>query len=221
MMTYRELEQYLFSLGDPKFAAFSKSLSNSFYLSIGVKNPVLRKIIKEHVNDNELKIDDFILGKYLEVDFIYFGLALSRLKTIDEQLDFLFNHVRSAQSWAITDVLPSYLRKCSFEKYWSLFLKLYLSSYSYDRRFAYVLGLKFYQDERVLDVLNYLRPREEYIIMMAEAWLLATIAIIYPHQIYDFLKKSDDLSLKRKTISKICDSFRVDKQTKEKFKRLR
>lgn len=90
-MTYQELLTHLFSISDKKFASFSKSISNSSYEVIGVKNPALRAIIKEHKDDDELLTDDFVLGKYLEVDFIYFGLSLSREKTINSQLKFLYD----------------------------------------------------------------------------------------------------------------------------------
>ena len=220
-MTYLELEQLLKGSADKKFADFSKSLSNSDYLSIGVKNPVLRQIIKEHVNDNELKLDDFKLGKYLEVDFIYFGLALSRLKSIDEQLDFLKNNIKKAKSWAITDTLSTYLKKCSFDKYWNLFMSLFNTKYTYERRLAFVLGLKYYKDKEILKILPYIRTNEEYMVMMAEAWLLATLAITYQDEIFYFLKECDDLTLKRKTISKICDSYRFTDDDKNRFKALR
>ncbi len=75
-MNYLELEKHLFKISDKKFADFSKSLSNSEYISIGVKNPVLREIVKSHISDSELKLEDFKLGKYLEVDFIYFSLGI-------------------------------------------------------------------------------------------------------------------------------------------------
>ena len=220
-MVYAELEQYLFTIADKKFADFSKSLSNSEYISIGVKNPVLRNIIKEHVNDNELSLDDFKLGKYLEVDFIYFGLAVSRLKGIDAQLDFLKENIYKAKSWAITDTVSTYLKKLAFEKYWPFFKSCYNSKYTYTRRMAFVLGLKLNKDKRILDVLPYIRKNDEYMVMMAEAWLLATIAITFPEEIYNFLSTLDDLTLKRKTISKISDSFRFDQNTKNKFKELR
>jgi 3-methyladenine DNA glycosylase AlkD len=58
-------------------------------------------------------------------------------------------------------------------------------------------------------------------IMMAEAWLLATIAISYQDEIYDYLSKCQDQTLKRKTISKICDSFRFNEYAKNRFKSLR
>ena len=126
-MNYQELEKHLFEISDHKFADFSKSLSNSEYISIGVKNPVLRSIVKERVKDEELKLSDFKLGKYLEVDFIYFGLGLVRCKNVDEQLDFLDKNIYKAKSWAITDTVSTYLKKLTFEKYWSFFLDCYNS----------------------------------------------------------------------------------------------
>ena len=220
-MTYKQLEQYLLSISDKKFADFSKSLSNSEYISIGVKNPVLREIVKTHINDEELKLKDFKLGKYLEVDFIYFSLGLSRLKDIDSQLNFLKDKIHLAKSWAITDSVSTYIKKLTFEKYWEFYLTMYKSKYTYDRRMSYILGLKLYKDKRILNILNYLTYNEEYMVMMAEAWLLATIAINCPNDIYSFLKDCKDITLKRKTIGKISDSYRFDEVTKNKFKNIR
>ena len=220
-MTYKKLKEYLFSISDTKFADFSKSLSNSDYQVIGVKNPILREIIKSHKDDRELITSDFELGTYLEVDFIYFGLSLLRLSNIDDQLDFIKNNIHLAKSWAITDTVSTYIKKCPFEKYWDSFLYLYKSKYTYDRRMGYVLGLKFYKNKEILNILHYLLLDDEYMVMMSEAWLLATIAIIYPESVYNYLKSCPDIKLKRKTISKISDSYRFNLETKEKFKSLR
>lgn len=220
-MNYKELKDYLLSSGDEKFSKFSKTLSNSDYLVIGVKNPILRQIIKEHVKDEELKTKDFVLGEYLEIDFIYFGLSLSRLKNIDDQLEFLRKNIRYAKSWAITDTVSTYIKKHDFAKYFEFFKAMYNTKHTYERRMAYILGLKHYKDKQVLKVLNNINENEEYMIMMAEAWLLATIAIQYPNEIFEFLKRSDDMTLKRKTISKINESFRISDDLKERFKTLR
>ena len=220
-MTYLELEKHLFSISDKKFADFSKSLSNSDYISIGVKNPVLRQIIKDHVKDDELKLDEFNLGTYLEVDFIYFGLALARLKTINDQLDFLKENIYKAKSWAITDTAQTYLKKSDFDTFLNFFKSLYKSKYTFDRRFGYIFALKHWKNPRILDILPLLTLNEEYIVMMAEAWLLATVAIEYPDEIYEYLKNIKDEKLKRKTISKMCDSYRITQEEKNKFKALR
>ena len=58
-MRYIELANYLFSIKDQKHAEFSGNLSNSSYITIGVKNPILRSIIKEHYKDTELCLEDF------------------------------------------------------------------------------------------------------------------------------------------------------------------
>ena len=220
-MTYKELEKYLENNANKKFADFAKTVSNSEYLVFGVKNPVLRQIVKEHVKDEEMRLEDFKTGKYLEIDFIYFGIALSRCKNIDEQLDFLKQNIKKAKSWAITDTAATYLKKLTFDKYWSFFLKLVKSPYTFDRRMAFVVGLKLAKDKNILKVTEYIQKDEEYMVMMAEAWLLATVAIYYPNEVYEYLLKCDDLTLKRKVISKMVDSFRIDATTKERFKGLR
>ncbi len=220
-MTYKELLDYLYSIRDNKHAEFAGHLSNSGYITIGVKNPILRSIIKEHVLDNELKLDEFVLSKHLEIDFIYFGIGLKRCKTIEEQLVFLDKNIKYAESWAITDTINNSLKKCSFDLYWKFFLSHYNNKHLYTRRFSYIFGLKFYNDPKILNVFNFLRKNDEYMVMMSEAWLLQSIAIKYPDEVFNLLTTLDDKKLKLKTISKISDSFRFTIEAKEKFKYLR
>ena len=220
-MTYQELLTHLFSISDKKFASFSKSISNSSYEVIGVKNPALRAIIKEHKNDVELLTDDFVLGKYLEVDFIYFGLSLSREKNINSQLKFLKEKIHLAKSWIITDCSSSFLKKTSFDAFYDFFIDMYQRKNIYERRMAYVLALKQYKDERIKEILPLIKTKEEYMVYMAEAWLLSVIALTYEDDVFDYLARTDDLVLMRKTISKICDSYRFDEKSKNRFKELR
>lgn len=220
-MNYKDLEKHLFDIADRKFAEFSKSLSNSDYISIGVKNPLLRQLIKEEKEDQELKLSDFNLGRYLEIDFIYFGLALVRAKTLSDQLDFLEENIKYAKSWAITDSIQTYLKKSDFDSFLAFFKKLYKSKFTFDRRFCYIFALKHWKNPRILEIFPLISTNEEYMVMMAEAWLLATVAIDFPDEVFDFLKRVDDITLKRKTISKMNDSFRISEDRKERFKSLR
>ena len=220
-MKYSELEKYLFSIKDTKFANFSKRLSNSEYVSIGVRNPTLRKLIKEHKNDDELKLEDFYTGKYLEIDFIYFGLALFRANSIEKQLKFLMNNMKNGRSWVLTDCSQTYMKKCDFNTFIIFFKKMINSKYVYDRRFAYVFAIKFVKSPEISGVFRLIRQNEDYMVMMAEAWFLATAAIYFPDEVYAYLKDLDDNVLKRKTISKICESFRIREEDKERAKQLR
>ena len=86
---------------------------------------------------------------------------------------------------------------------------------------AYVVGLKHYKNVRILELLPYISNNDEYMVMMAEAWLLATVAIQFPNEIYVYLKDTKDMTLKRKTISKINESFRISDEQKSRFIELR
>ena len=86
---------------------------------------------------------------------------------------------------------------------------------------SYIVGLKFSKDKRILDITKYMTLNDEYMVLMGEAWLLATIAITYPNEIYEYIKDCRDLTLKRKTISKINESYRIESEVKTKFKSLR
>ena len=117
--------------------------------------------------------------------------------------------------------MACFLKKFDFDTYISFFKKCYDSPEVYKRRLAYVLGLKHYKNKDILEILKYIRKDEDYMVMMASAWLLATIAINYPTDVFLYLENLDDIRLKRKTISKICDSRRITSDWKEKFKKLR
>lgn len=220
-MKYSELTEYFFARRDVKYAEFTQPLSNSTYEYIGIRLPDLQKFTKEHKCDTELNPDDFILGKYFEIDYIYFCLSIARLQTVDEQFDFLREKSKYALSWCITDSFSTFMKPSPYEKYMKYFLDTCNSEYTYTRRSAYVLGLKHYRDKEILDTLKFINKDEEYMVMMSQAWLMATVAICFPDEIFDYLSKTDDVVLKRKTISKICDSRRIDPVKKEKFKTLR
>ena len=81
--------------------------------------------------------------------------------------------------------------------------------------------LRHYESPEIERIVPYIRYNEEYMIMMAEAWLLATIAIKHSDFVYGLLKDMDDEVLKKKTISKMVESYRISKEDKERFKALR
>ena len=93
----------------------------------------------------------------------------------------------------------------------------------FSTRMGLVLLLDYYVDaeylevvfERILGVKN----REEYYVKMAVAWLLQKCFVYFPDLTFSFMKneKLPEWTL-RKTISKIQDSYRIEKVWKEKAK---
>lgn len=220
-MTYEQLLDLLLETKDEKYAAFQKPLSNSDYEIIGIKIPILKKLAKEHYQDADLDLAKFEHHHYLEVEMLYFIFGMLRNKSIEARLDFIYRNVKYADSWMITDTPNAYLARLDYESYIDFFKKTYLDKHVYTRRIAYVIGLKVFRDNRILEILPLLRNDEEYMVTMGQAWLLASMAICYPEEIYNYLANSKNDMLRKKTISKIVDSFRIGDDYKAKFKKLR
>ena len=63
---------------------------------------------------------------------------------------------------------------------------------------------------------------DSYYVKMAMAWLLSITYINYKKETIEFLNTGLlDKFTHNKTISKICDSYRVSKKDKEEIKKLR
>ena len=217
-MTYKQLLELLLSKKDEKYAAFQKPLCNSDYEIIGIKIPVLKKIAKEHYKDDDLNMEEFEHHHYLEVEMIYFIIGmLKNNKNLDAKLDFILKNVKYADSWMITDTPNAYLADLDFDRYIKFYKETYTNKHTYTRRIAYILGLKVYRDRRILEILELLKDDNEYMVTMGQAWLLACMAICYPEEIFNYLSQSNNLMLRRKTISKIVDSFRINEEYKIKF----
>lgn len=57
---------------------------------------------------------------------------------------------------------------------------------------------------------------------MAEAWLIAELAVFAPQKVYEWFPECMlQYEIVGKAIQKICDSYRISDDSKEKFKGLR
>ena len=75
------------------------------------------------------------------------------------------------------------------------------------------------QTKRILDLYH---NDDEYYVQMAEAWLLADLAIFNPEEVLKFIaKKPLNYNIIGKGIQKMSDSFRISDEVKQKAKELR
>ena len=220
-MDYSSLKKLLFESADNKNMEFAKKVFNTSYKIIGLMTPTLKRIIQEHYKDDDLKLCDFELREYQEIDITYLAIALKRTKSYKDQMEFLKKNLYFVKGWAVTDVLNQYLKKATFAEYFPYFEHFAKCKNTYEVRFAYIGMLKHYDSQDIEKIVPFLRYNEEYMVMMAEAWLLATIAIKNSDFVYNLLKNMDDVVLKKKTVSKMNDSFRISKEDKARFKTLR
>lgn len=190
---------------------------------IGVRIPVLRKIARK-ITDNSFDWEYF---EECMLHGLYIGY--SRL-SYDEKLNFLDEFVPKIDNWAVCDSVCSTLKfidknKASFLEY----LKKYMfSENEYEKRFAIVVLMDYYITDEYADfVTDYLKniKSDFYYVNMAAAWALSFVFIKYPNKVMPLLEKSvlsDEIN--NMTVSKIRDSLRVDRETKEyikQFKRVR
>ena len=220
-MNYQSFIDYLYSFQDLKYREGALIISHSPYDMIGVRTPVLRKAIDEHYLDEDLKLEDFDIDTYQEVAISFFTIGLKRCPDFLSQLKFLDKYVQYATGWAVADALNKSLKKSTFEAFFPYFKRFSKSKHTFKKRMGYVLGLKFARDKRIVQSFDYFTFNDDYMVMMGEAWLLCEIAIYHPDEVYDFLSQIDDKVLVRKSISKICDSYRFVKKVKDRFKSIR
>lgn len=222
---YKDFFKRLYTYQDKTYQKFhQKLLKNDEINVIGIRMPILRNLAKEiakndyldyikycnHQTYEETIIHGLILG-YIKID------TETLLKLIDEFL--LYN-----DNWATNDTTASNLK--TFKKIPIDIIYKYLNSKNpWNIRFGLTLLLNHYiSDENIdeiLDICNNIKS-EEYYVKMANAWLLSFCYIKQKDKTLKFLKNNNlDKFTKDKTISKICDSYRVSKEDKEYLKTLK
>ena len=187
---------------------------------IGVRLPELRKLGKS------LKNNDFPWDYYEEIMLHGFYIGYAKL-TFEERLALLDEFVPMIDNWAVCDCVSSTLKfinksKAEFLEY----LKKYMNSdKEYEIRFAAVILMDYYIDDEYVDfTVDYLKnvKSDYYYVNMAVAWALSVAFVKYRDKVMPLLESGClTKEIHNMTISKIRDSFRVDKETKVYLKGLR
>lgn len=221
MLSIETLRNDLYGEGYSLDDFYVSKMVGSSLKTKGTKIGHIKEVIKKYKNVS-IDLEAIPLNESVELTMIYFALFLLKIDEAKEQFIFLDKKVEYANSWMITDFLGQYIHKISFKEYLPFFKKFIASKKEYKMRFAYVYMLKFYKEVKLDSFSMYLKDDERYYVYMSLAWLLATFAINDEEGIYSYLKENNlSLKTKRKTISKIVDSFRISASSKERFKNLR
>ena len=217
------IEQRLFALQDLKYRDFHKGLVPGMpddYI-IGVRMPELRKLAKE-VDVATLFAE--LPHRYYEENQLH-AIVLSAMKDYDACMAEVKRFLQYINNWATCDGLrPRCFAKHGMEVLDNV--RRWISAeHEYTVRFGIGVLEAFYLDDK-FDVEQLLWvaaiEREEYYIRMAIAWLVAECFIKYPEATLVCMKASKLPKWTfNKTISKICDSRRVDEETKKMLTKLR
>ena len=180
------------------------------------------RLIRQYVKQ---KADVSVLRPHIltEQQFhrIYYYVNLNQIKNVDDRMIFIHENLLFSDWWH-TDQVISYVADINFRT-----ALRYAKSYIEDedlfiRRWGYVLFVSRLCKGRAAQLLPLTHDDEHYTVQMAEAWLIAELTVFEPEYVYAWLKTCGlKYNITGKAIQKICDSFRIPDEWKERFKELR
>lgn len=181
-----------------------------------------RDLIKRGVNVSFLR--DIVLEKQ-EYHRTYFQVSMGQIKGIEGKLEFIEDNFDKLNDWWHVDQLSQFVDKeLTFDMAYEKAKEYVNSDMPFARRWGYVIFMPtLVKDEASAeDIIKLFKDDDEYYVQMAEAWLISYLGIYAPEKAFEYIKKCPlKYNIMGKGIQKICDSFRVSDEWKEKFKSLR
>ena len=227
---YSKFIEYLLSFKTESLKEFNNSIYNEKEkIVIGIKIPVLREISKEILKGNSKSFIEFSQKKntYVEEVIIQGFVIALRKEDIKEKLNNIDRFIPKITNWAICDSFVPAL-KCikKYRKEWLEYIYKYFDlNNEFSTRFYIVSLLDYYIEDDTIDfVLNTLKniSSDKYYIQMAVAWTICEAYIYYPEKVENIFKENNlDKFTINKAISKINDSYRVNRENKEYIKKYR
>lgn len=152
---------------------------------------------------------------------IYYYVNLKPIKAVEQRMAFIHENLLFSDWWH-TDQIISFVVELDFAVALQYAQGYIRHEDPFIRRWGYVLfisGLCKGHADRLLPLLH---DDEQYYVQMAQAWLIAELAVHEPEAVHRWLSGSRlKYNITGKAIQKICDSFRISNQWKEEFKKLR
>lgn len=215
-----DIREQLLELQDLNYKQFIEKLIPTMDPDkiIGVRVPQLRKIVKTQ------NLDEFIkkLPHKTHEENLLHGLCLNQISDLDNCLDSIRAFIPYLDNWSVVDTIYPKVLKQNREKTIGLIDELLASNQEYICRLGIRLLLSYYvKDEtiyqKVVDVQH-----DGYYVLMMKAWFFCEAIIVNEEQAIKVLENEQlDVWTHNKTISKCVDSFRLNKEIKEKLKSLK
>lgn len=226
-----KIRKQLETLAETDYKKFNEKIIPDAKNVLGIRLPKLRelakKIAKTQAEAYLQQLEDALVAKemlYYEENMLY-GLVLGYAKFDDEKRKlWLERFIPHIDNWGICDsccTTYKWMKKAP-EYWWEYLLKQIDKNQEYSIRFAVVCMLNHYVNdlyiEEILKWCNAIK-HEGYYVKMAVAWAVSVCYIKYPELTEEFLRDNQlDVFTQNKAIQKICDSYRVSKEQKQKVR---
>lgn len=175
---------------------------------------LIRQYVKKQADASALR--PHILSRQ-QFHRIYFYVSLDQIGNVNDRMAFIHENLLFSDWWH-TDHVADLDFDIALR-----YAKGYIRAEDpFIRRWGYVLFISRLCKGHADVLLPLMHDDEHYYVQMAEAWLIAELAIHEPETVYEWLRKNDlKYAVNGKAIQKSCDSFRIADAWKEKYKALR
>ena len=219
--SYQELVKQLSLHAEDEYREFAERITLSKRPVLGVRIPLIRKVVNAVPRES---YEELLLVRPVTIEEVLArGMIIGRLP-YGEMLEWFGSQVSYIDDWSTCDIFCAGLRKV-VRGHLDEFLENKVKGLVVDsREFAVRVGLVILKTsyveskylEYVFGVSDDLASRDEYYVKMAIAWLVSECFIKYPDETLEYLKaaKLPEWTF-NKTISKICDSYRVSGEMKK------
>lgn len=217
-----KLVEYLKNISDEKYRKFSKGLIPGEFEMIGVNIPTLKKIAKEIYKgewQSFLKIDD---EGIFELKFLK-GQVIANIKDITLYEEYFYFYLQCVTDWSLCDsfIMSSKVISKNRERFFGIAEKLIESDEEFKNRVGFIILLDYFVDKEYYDKVTHLIDgfvSDKYYANMGLAWLLSVMYVKFPDETYNFLKRAKlSFEVKRLTVRKVRDSYRVSRENKERI----
>ena len=228
-----KIREQLEDLTEENYKQFNEKLLPGVKHIIGVRLPALRKIAKETAKSNYSEYLNeagtmFGEASYHE-EFMVWGLVIAYIKADRSEVErHLDEFVPKINNWAVCDCFCSTLKDADKyqAEYWDFIETYFTSNKEYEARFAAVMLLgHFVKREYLKESIRRLESitQQGYYAKMAVAWAVSVYFAAFPDEMLAYLQdghKLDEFTYK-KSLQKITESYRVDKEMKKIIKEMR
>ena len=221
------IQEKLFEFQDLGYREFNSKLIPNIdkETMIGVRIPDIRKIEKSLSIEEKEKLLMDLPHKYFEENMLH-GIIISNMKDYDKVIINLEKFLPYVDNWAVCDSISPKIFKKNREKAIVNVLSWIKSNHTYVCRFGIGMIMQLYLEDEYfkktyLDIIAEIKI-EDYYINMMRAWTFQVALVKQWKDTIVYIEKGllDEFT-HNKTISKSCDSYKIEKEKKEYLKTLR
>ncbi len=179
---------------------------------------LIRRYVKAKADASALR--PYILSEQ-QFHRIYYYVSLEQIKDVNARMAFIHENLLFSDWWH-TDQLIHYVADLDFDTALRYAKEYIRSEDPFIRRWGYVLFISKLCKGHAGELLPLMHDDDQYYVQMAEGWLIAELAVYEPENVYRWFQSNIlKYNINGKAIQKICDSFRIPEDWKEKYKGLR